>query len=160
MDHAIVRIERAWYEPLSDIDIAVREDPQAVMAVMADLAEPDSSLIVERHAEPLGEKGWHIVNLRSLRPSLREEAGGQSIARPDRLGRILVEMRAMRWHPDPPSRDACVAAARELVAPQLSAYNKVSGQRYRIRIARARKPVSRLSKGTRTLLDRFAVLAN
>jgi hypothetical protein len=160
MDHAAVRVERGWYEPLPDIDIAVREDPQAVATVMADLAEPDSSLIVERHAEPLGETGWHIVNLRSLRPSPHEEAGGQLIARPDRPGRILVEIRATRWHPDPPNRDAYVAAARGLVAPLLSAYNKASGQRYRIRIARVRKPVSLLSKRTRTLLDRFAVLAN
>jgi hypothetical protein len=160
MDPAAVHVERVRYEPLPDIDIAVREDAQAVVAVMADLAEMDSSLIVERHAEPLGEKGWHIVNLQSLRPSPHEEAGGQLIVRPDRPARILIEMRAMRWHPDPPRQDAYVAAVRELVAPLLSTYNKVSGQRYRIRIARVRKPVSPLSKRTRTLLDRFAVLAN
>ncbi len=153
-------VRTIWYEPLPDIDIVVRDDPQAAMATMADLAEADSSLIVERHAEPLGETGWHIVNLRSLRPAVHEEAGGQLIARPDRPGRILIEMRAMRWHPDPPSRDAYVAAARELVAPLLGAYNEASGQRYRMRIARVRKPVRLLSKRTRTLLDRFAVLAN
>lgn len=160
MDHAAVHIERVWYEPLPDIDIAVREDPQAVIAAIANLAEPDSSLIVERHAEPLGENGWHVVNLRSLRPSPHEEPGGQLIVRPDRPGHILIEMRAMRWHPDPPSRDAYVAAARELVAPLLGAYNKASGQRYWMRIARLRKPVRLLSKRTRTLLDRFAALAN
>jgi hypothetical protein len=160
MDHAAVRIGTVWREPLPDIDIAVRDDPQAVMAAMADLAEADSSLIVERHAEPLGETGWHIVNLRSLLPGVHEEAGGQLIAQPDRPGRILIEMRALRWRPDPPSRDAYVAAARELIAPLLSAYNKASGQRYRIRIGRARQPMSLLSKRTRTLLDRFAVLAN
>ncbi|MFC0220511.1 hypothetical protein ACFFJ7_19210 [Pseudochelatococcus lubricantis] len=160
MDHTTVRIETAWYEPLPDIDIAVREQPQAVIVAMANLAEADSSLVVERHAEPLGEMGWYIVNLRSLGPSIHEEAGGQLIARPDCPGRILVEMRALRWQPDPPSRDAYVAAARELMVPLLSAYNKASGQRYRIRIERVRKPGNLPSKRTRILLDRFAVLAN
>lgn len=160
MDHPAARIGTIWYEPLPDIDIAVRDDPQAVMAAMADLAEADSSLIVERHAELLGEAGWLIINLRSLRPGVHEEAGGQLIARPDRVGRIFIEMRALRWQPDPPSRDTYVAAARELVMPLLSAYNKASGQRNRLRIARVRKPRSLLSKRARTLLDRFAVLAN
>lgn len=160
MEPSAVHIETVWYEPLPDIDIAVGKDSRAVIAAMADLAESDSSLIIEQYAEPLGQEGWHIVNLRSLRPSAHEDVGGQLIVRPDRAGRILVEMRAMRWQPDPPSRDVYIRAARDLFAPLLSAYNKANGQRYRMRIARARKPEGRLSKRTQTLLDRFALLAN
>lgn len=160
MEPSAVHIETVWYEPLPDIDIAVRKDSQAVIAAMADLAESDSSLIVERHAEPLGREGWHIVNLRSLRLSVHEDSGGQLIVRPDRTGRILVEMRALRWQPDPPSRDVYIRAARDLFAPLLSAYNKVNGQRYRMRIARVQKPKSFLFQRTQTLLDHFALLAN
>lgn len=131
-----------------------------MIGAIASSAEADTSLIVERHDAPLGEKDWYIVNLRSLRPSPHLEGGGQLIARPDRPGRIFVDMRAARWAPHPPTREVYVTAARELFGPFLRAYNQAHACSYRLRIAPPRKLGSHVSPKTRVLIDRFAILAN
>lgn len=147
-------------EALPDIDISVHDDARLVVDVIASLAGVDTSLIVERHYELFGEKNWYIVNLRSLRPSPHEEGGGQLIARPDRPGRIQVEMRAALWCPDPPTREVYVTAARELFGPFLRTYNQMHARSYRLRVARPRKLGSSVSPKTRVLIERFAILAN
>lgn len=144
---------------LPAIDIAAR-DPWSTIDAIACLAEADTSLIVERYDAPFGYKDWCIVNFRSIRPSPHEEGGGQLIARPDRPGRAVVEMRAKRWSPNPPTREIYVTAARELFGPLLRAYNRAHACTSRLRIARSRKLGSRLSPKTRALIDRFAILAN
>lgn len=150
----------AYHEALPDIDIAVLGDPRSIIDAIAFLAEADASLIVEQHDASFGGADWHIVNIRSLRPSPHEEGGGQLIVRSDRPSRILVEMRAARWNPDPPTRQVYVTATRELFGPFLRAYNQAHACSYRLRIARPRKLGSRVSPMTRALIDRFAILAN
>lgn len=144
---------------LPDIDIAVH-DPRSTIDALASLAEADKSLTVERLDALFGYKEWYIVNFRSLKSGPHEQGGGQLIARPDQPGRVVVEMRAARWAPDPPTRGAYVTAARKLFGPLLRAYNQAYSCSCRLRVARPRKLGSSVSPRTRTLIDRFAILAN
>lgn len=160
MEQPSITVDVVCHEVLPAIQVAVRDDPRSIIEVIASFAEADTSLIVERHGALFGEKNWYIANFRSLRPSPHEEGGGQLIARPDRPGRILVEMRAARWTPDPPTRETYVTAARELFEPFLRAYNREHACSYRLRVAQPCKLGSRVSPKTRALIDRFAILAN
>lgn len=148
------------HEALPDIDIAVQSDPRPVIDAIASFAERDVSLIVERHDVSFAGTDWYFVNIRSLRSSPHEKCGGQLIARSDRPGRIVIEMRAARWHPDPPTREAYVSAARELFRPLLRVYNRAHACSYRLRIARPPKLGIHVSPTTRMLIDQFAILAN
>jgi len=160
LDESHPCIEVVPIEPLPDIYVSMRGDPRAVLGAMACLAEADVLLTVEQHFDALGQVGWHVVNIHSSRPSEHQGLGGQIISRPDLPNRIMVEMRAFRWVPDPPSRDAYVSAARALFVPLLRAYNRAYRSRHRLCVDPARKYGARVPPATRALLDRFAILAN
>lgn len=160
MDESYPYIEVAPFELLPDIYIAVPGDPRAVLEEIARLAEADVLLTVEQHFDALGDVGWHVVSIHSSRPSEHQGLGGQMISRPDLPSRIEVEMRAFRWAPDPPTRDAYVSAARALFVPLLRAYNRAYRSRHRLCVELARKPGARVPPATQALLDRFAILAN
>lgn len=160
MEQPSPTVHVVYHEALPAIYIAVRDDPRSIVDAITSLAEADASLIVERHDVSFGATDWYVVNLRSLRPSPHKEGGGQLIARADRPSRILLEMRAARWDPDPPTRAAYVTAARELFGPFLRAYNQAYARSYRLRVTLPRKLGSEVSPKTRALIDRFAILAN
>jgi hypothetical protein len=160
LDESHPHIEAVPFELLPDIYVAMPGDPRAALEAMARLAEDDVSLTVERHFDAPRGVGWHVVNIRSSRPSERQGLGGQMISRPDLPNRIAIEMRAFRWMPDAPSRDAYVSAARALFVPLLRAYNRAYRSRHRLYVEPAREPNARVPPATRALLDRFAILAN
>ncbi len=126
---------------------------------MADLCSSSDLFGIEKHFGCLKDSEWDIINFRYNGTTSHTELGGQLIKHPNFGSRIIVEMRAARWDPDPPTRDAYVASAKHIFGFALTAYNRKYAKRYRLRIRRARigpKP----SKYTLELLDRFCVLAN
>lgn len=145
---------------LPAIDIAVAGEAKDFLADMANIGATSGRFGVERHLGPLGRAGLDVVNFRFRRDSPHRELGFQLISRADVSGRALIEVRAERWVPDPPTRYAYCEAARLMVAPLLSAYNRANSTRYRLRIERTNRDRIRLSPRSITLLDRFAQLAN
>lgn len=87
------------------------------------------------------------------------DVGGQLISRADSK-RISVEIRASRWMPDPPTRDIYCAAAKELIGPLLTAYNRMNKTRYRLRIEKAIHAEPKLPPQAAKLFSTFATLAN
>lgn len=79
------------------------------------------------------------------------------IAQADLHGRILVEMRAQWWDPDPPTRVTYCATATELMLPLLRIYNRTYRARHRFRIQKAALKGPQLSPRTKTLFERFAI---
>jgi len=146
-------------EILPEIDISISDDSRVFMNRMVDLCCKSDSFGIEKHFGCLTNSEWDIINFRYNGTTLHTDLGGQLIKRPDFKGRVIVEMRAARWDPDPPTRDAYIASAKHIFGSALTAYNRKYGNRYRLRIRSAQwgpKP----SENTLKLLDRFCVAAN
>ncbi|WP_337287888.1 hypothetical protein [Candidatus Methylomirabilis sp.] len=129
---------------------------------MADIAEKSGSFTAERHCDALGQEGFDVVNLRFTKPSPHSGLGGQLIVRPDaKNGTVEVEIRAERWSPnDPPSYETYCTAAKELIAPLLSSYNRQSHTRHRMTIFTKERLEPKLQPQSAKLFKRFTVLAN
>lgn len=145
-------------QSLPDIDIAVPGDRTAFLDRIARLGE-NSGFSIERRDLTLGGEEWVAINLRAPDSGAHNGLGFQLISRSDRPGRVLIEVRAARWHDGHPTRQAYIDAARTLVCPLLRAYNRDQGARFRLRIACDRLSF-RISARTEGLIDRFGVLAN
>lgn len=145
-------------EFLPGIDIAVRTEPREFLERMAVIAEEAGGFTIERHYDSaLLRSGLDIVNFRYLGSSPHTGVGGQLIARDDIPCRILVEMRAEYWDPDPPNRATYAAAVDELMLPLLKTYNRTYSTRHRFRVQKATPKRTQFSPRTQTLFERFAV---
>lgn len=69
-------------------------------------------------------------------------------------------MRAQRWSHEPPTRTVYEQSARDLVGELVKRYNRSFGTRHRLRIGTRETRPFKLSQRSKTLLDRFATLAN
>jgi hypothetical protein len=145
---------------LPDIDIAVRTKPRSFLEQMAQIGLDSGRFDVEQHFDCLGEADFDIVNFRFREPSHHCGLGGQLIGRPDIKRRVILEMRAERWSPDPPTRSAYCDGAEALMQPLLSTYNRANATRYRLWIGRASRYQPKPTTRTAQLLDRFVLLAN
>lgn len=146
-------------EILPEIDIAILDGPRVFMNRIAEICVDLGAFDIEKQFGCLGDPEFDIVNFRYMERSRHADLFGQLIRRPGSTVRVAVEMRATRWDPDPPTRDAYVASARLVFGPALTAYNRTYGRRYRLRVWSAPngpKP----SKRTLMLLDRFSLIAN
>lgn len=148
----------SFVEVLPDVDIAISTEPRLFLNEIAPMAA--TTFKVEVHLNAIGETNFDVINLRFLGCSPHMNIGVQLIARPGRLNRIFVELRAEKWSPDPPTRAAYVEAARMLVSPLLADYNRVNATRYRLRIAKLGSDKMKLTARTASNLRRFALLAN
>ena len=145
---------------LPAIDIAIAGEPKDFLGQMGDVGIESGRFKVERHFESPGRARLDVVNFRFQEDGPHFEIGFQLISRPDMPGRVLIEVRANRWNAHPPTRSAYCEAARLLVGPLLTAYNRAHSRRYRLRIEKADRSRFRLSSRSVILLDRFALLAN
>lgn len=147
-------------ESLPNIDVAVSVSPPQFLERMASLGELSGQFRVERHSIGAGQQKTEIVNFRSSVLSSHKGEGFQLIAYDDLPGRVIVEVRAERWFPDPPGRELYVEAAQTLAGSLLKQYNRSYGTSHRLRIRQGRRPAFRMTERTATLLNRFTILAN
>ncbi|HEX9965504.1 MAG TPA: hypothetical protein VGB04_11040 [Allosphingosinicella sp.] len=145
---------------LPAIDIGFAGEAKDFLGQMANIAAESNLFGVERHLDRPGSAGLNVVNFRFRGDSSHRDLGFQLISRPEIPSRVLIEMRAERWALDPLTHHAYCEAARSLVGPLLSAYNRAHSTRYRLRIEKTNRDSVRLSPRSATLLDRFASLAN
>jgi hypothetical protein len=124
---------------------------------MADIGRASGRFDIELHQDTEGLQG---VNFRLLEAHEHQGLGFQLISERADLPRIEVELRALRWSPEPPTTDSYTTAARAMVSPMLAAYNRIHSTRYRLRIQKGTRRAFRLSARTAFLIDRFATLAN
>lgn len=139
---------------LPAIDIAISGEPEGFLSRMADIGRESGRFDVERHLNSLIGAGLDAVNFRFLEDGPHVKIGFQLISRSDIPGRVLVEVRAHRWNPDPPTRSVYCEAARSLVGPLLTANNRAHSRRYRLRIEKTDRDRFRLSPRSAILFDR------
>ncbi|MDF0541167.1 hypothetical protein PX699_02330 [Sphingobium sp. H39-3-25] len=147
-------------EFLPSIDIAVSVEPREFLERMAVIGEQAGQFTVERHYDAIKDGKLDVINFRYLGSSPHMEVGGQLIGRDDLPGRVLVEMRAHWWDPDPLTRASYCTAASELMLPLLNIYNRTYDTRYRFRVQNTVLKAAKLSTRTKMLFERFVVLAN
>lgn len=147
-------------QPLPAIDIKISAEPSLFLERMIAIGERSGQFTIEHVDDRDSVTQMEVANFRFTGKSPYGDHGFQLIARDKDAGRIQVEMRARRWSPEPPTTAIYVQAARDLVGPLLTRYNRAQGTRHRLRIgARERKPF-KSSPRTETLLHRFTTLAN
>lgn len=107
------------------------------------------------------QTGSHIINIEPTCQYGHQGLYGQLILHPDSNGRIDVELRALHWKNEWPSRSEYTNQARLLFAPILRSFNAINGSRLRLFVRRpaTSRPVI-LAPGLRRMFERFAVLAN
>lgn len=148
------------HEHLPPIDIAVSGSLLAFVKDMSVVAEKSRQFEVDLQQDALGDPGFHVANFRYRGESPHSELGAQLIVMEDHRGRVSVEVRAQEWSPDPPTYTVYCNAARALVGPLLSAYNRATGCRYRLRIPSLNALVPKLPPASQRNFDRFVKLAN
>lgn len=146
-------------EPLPAIDIKISVAPTLFFERMIALGEEAGHFTIKHVDDRAGGAHMKVANFRFTGDCPHDELGFQLITREKSVGRIQVEMRALRWSPEPPTRAVYVQSAHDLVRPLLSRYNRAHGTRHRLRIGARAKPF-KFSPLTATLLHRFTVLAN
>jgi len=145
---------------LPAIDIAIAGERADFLREMSEIGMASGRFDLERHFDSPGRAGLEVVNFRFREETPHTGIGFQLISRPDIPGRVLVEVRASRWSPDPPTQSVYCEAARSLVGPMLTAYNRAHSRRYRLRIERTDRDRFRLTPRSGALVERFALLAN
>lgn len=147
-------------EALPAIDIKLSVEPSLFLQRMIAIGRETGQFTTEHVDDRAGGTRLEVANFRLTRESPHEGHGFQLIAREDKADRVHVEMRAQRWSPEPPTCRVYEQSARDLVGALLKRYNRSFGTRHRLRIgARGARPF-KLSQRSKTLLDRFATLAN
>ncbi|GAA0625323.1 hypothetical protein GCM10009422_22380 [Brevundimonas kwangchunensis] len=145
---------------LPDIDISVAGEPGAFLNQMADIGRASGRFDVELRHHAVGTIGFDAVNFRVREKGVHRELGFQLLAHSDTPGRVAVEVRAQRWEADPPTHAVYCKAARSLTGTLLTILNRNNATRYRLRIERLGTGRFKISPHSKTLLDRFALLAN
>jgi hypothetical protein len=145
---------------LPAIDIAIAGECVDFLREMSEIGMASGRFDVERHFDSPARAGLEVVNFRFREEAPHSGVGFQLMSRPDIPGRVLVEVRASRWKPDPPTRAVYCEAARSLVGPLLTVYNRANSKRYRLRIEKTDRNRFRISPRSTALLERFTLLAN
>lgn len=148
------------FEILPKIDVAISTEKRLFLNEISKLLMISGDFTVDLHLDAFNQPGFDVLNFCYVRSSPHAGLGGQLIARPEVRGRIAIEMRAAKWSPDPPTREAYCTAARTLVGSALSSYNRTNGTRYRLRIETLNRKKKELSPQSSKLFNRFALLAN
>jgi hypothetical protein len=146
--------------PLPDIDIAIAGDRIAFLDGMVALATASGRFKAERVSNALGEARFEAATFAWLEPSVHQDLNFALLSPPDRPTPIRVELTAHCWSPDPPTLDAYAEAARAMIKPLLSAWNRAYGTHHRLRIARRDARRWQATARTLELVDRFGRLAN
>jgi len=146
--------------PLPDIDIAIAGDRNDFLHEMVALGQASGRFKAERVSNALGETGYEAATFELLEDNAHQDLNFALLSPPDRPAPIRVELTAHRWAPDPPTYDAYAEAARVMIKPLLSAWNRARGTRYRLRIERRGAGRWQATSRTRELVERFGVLAN
>ena len=147
-----IKLDASPEEFLRRMETLVRELGEVLASREERPEGPPEPVPIPRDAVPL--------LLRPLLLSQHRELTGRLTPTPGPVPRIAVEVRAVRWNPEPPTYAVYVAAARELFTPLLRQYNRKYHARLRLRIASPAATGPRLPLLALQLFNAFADPAN
>ncbi len=116
-------------------------------------------LIEPRQAgEPQGEIG--SLQVAPLMVTQNHNLIGSLSADATDTGRVMVEVTAERWDPEPPTYKIYVAAAQDIFAPLLHLYNHAHGTSRRLNIPTPTETEPQLPEKTEVVFNNFAAEAD
>jgi hypothetical protein len=106
------------------------------------------------------EEDFRLLNMRFREASQHHGLIAQVIIDPNFPGIAKLEARAARWEPDPPTYEAYVEAAQNLLNPILETYNRSYHSRLRLSVQSKEDTEPKLPPGASRVFERFVRLAN
>jgi hypothetical protein len=113
----------------------------------------------QRHDYKTGSGQRYLLSIKPKASSVHEGLAGQLIAAPDQA-LVQVEIRALRWTPDPPTYNTYTQSAQMLLSPILAAYNEHYKAKCRLIIQSQAETLPKLSPKAQQLFSTFVLLAN
>jgi hypothetical protein len=144
---------------LPDIQIKISANPQKFLEQMQQTALETKEFDVELHRD-FGGQGLDILDVSPQSSNLHVGLLCQFIAMPNKPSVIQVEIRAERWHPEPPTYKMYVESANEEIKPLLQFYNSSYGTKYRLVIESADSLKPNLPPRANQRFKEFVALAN
>ncbi len=145
---------------LPDIHIDISDPPERYLARIQNLANDMGNYKTRWCHELYLGKGVRSLHLCLLSQSEHECPEAKLLIWPLEPQRIQVEMNAVRWKPDPPTRRIYCDLAATMIGTLIKADNATTGLRHRLHvqpIPRRRPP---LPPKAAERFDRFVTLAN
>jgi hypothetical protein len=110
---------------LPNISIIADVVPKQFLNRLEQLAKHFSSNVeIERNSDLPGFDGWDALILTPKNSPIHKDLCSVVFYNTEAGNRIVIEMTAKQWEPDPPTFEAYVNAARSLFDPLIKAYNK------------------------------------
>jgi hypothetical protein len=144
---------------LPDIQIRIGENPHSFLEQMRKVALQAKKFDVELHNNFSGQ-GLDILNISPQLSNSHVGLLGQFINNPNKPSIMLVEVRAERWLPEPPTYKTYVEAANEVIKPLLQSYNLTFGTKYRLTIESQKSLEPKLPPRANQRFKEFVTLAN
>lgn len=114
---------------------------------------------IEFHKDFLGT-GFDILDLTPQFTTSHLGLFGQLIIEPQKEGVIVVEMKAERWNPEPPTYKTYVDSAKEIIAPLLKSYNSVFKTQHKLSIQSVKNLKPKLPPRASLRFYEFITMAN
>ncbi|MFC1543326.1 hypothetical protein ACFL4K_02160 [Candidatus Neomarinimicrobiota bacterium] len=108
---------------LPTISIKIDTTPDEFLRRFEGLARQIGQFVVELEHDPAGEGNVSTLHLKPMLITQHRGLAGRITTVPESQDRVTVEVRAAHWHPDPPTYQAYVTAARDIFKPLLHEYN-------------------------------------
>ena len=115
--------------------------------------------ITARRVASDDSEGYEYLTLRLHLAPPHRGLIGQIIIAPDTT-KAIIEVRATKWVPDPPTYDVYAESARAIFEPLLRQYNKRFASRRRLSIQAKSDTEPKLPAKAQKIFDHFVILAN
>ncbi len=145
LPHISIRIDTPQTEFLRRMEIVALQSGEY-------LVEPDQA------GDSPGETG--SLKVVALMVTQHHKLVGSLSADPTDAGRVLVEVTAERWDPEPPTYKTYVAAAHDIFAPLLHMYNHAHGTSRRLNIPTPTETEPQLPEKTEVVFNAFTAKAD
>lgn len=144
---------------LPGITLKVNVPPPVFLQRIAQIARQTGEFEVGED-EGDEEEGYTFVTLKPTHEARHEGLVGQIIAGVSDPSRVLIEIRAQRWQPHPPTYDVYVRAARNIFTPLLRLYDEEYGAASRLDIQSKADLEPDIPQKAQELFEKFALLAD
>jgi hypothetical protein len=141
---------------LPRMSIKIEADQDEFLRRIETLAKQIGEYIIEMDSNVVDANRVTALKIKPILVTHHRELVGWIIPTPDMADRVDLEVRAARWHPDPPTYDAYVTAAREIFQPLVHQYNQKYQTNRKIRIQSKAATEPRLPVMASQLFDQFA----
>ncbi len=145
---------------LPDIYIGISEPSRSFIQNFESLIKDEKEFSYNSVKDIDGYIDYDIMNVIPTNNLGNIELFGQLIARPEEKNKIIVEIRANKWNPEPTTYRSYVIAAKSIFKDLLKKYNSTYKKRYRLNIQSESNTKPKLPAGAKIIFDRFTHKAN